>query len=254
MSPLPEWPRIEACLDHLLDLPPGERRGAIPRLADGDGALMQELHGLLDHVNSPDGRLDRAAAVGPARPPETGRPWLTTGETVGAYRVLALIGRGGMGEVYHAERADGQFEQQVALKVIRHEAIEHVNRFNFERRILARFDHPFITHIYDGGLLADGQPYMVMELVTGQPITVWCEERSTNLAGRLDLFLDVCSAVAYAHRNVVVHSDIKPANVLVTQAGQVKLLDFGIANLLGTPGNGSAAMTPMTPEYAARSR
>ena len=251
MSPSPEWLRVEASLDYLLDLPPGDRRAAIPRLAAGNAALMQELHGLLDYMAAPHGRLDHTAMPGPASPAGHDTPWLSVGQIVGAYRVLALIGRGGMGEIYHAERADGQFEQQVALKLIRSEAIDHLNRFDFERRVLARFDHPFITHIYDGGLLADGQPYMVMVLVRGRPITAWCAERSTDLDGRLKLFLDVCSAVAYAHRNVVVHSDIKPANVLVTQDGKVKLLDFGIANLLGDPGGGSAGLAPMTPEYAA---
>ncbi len=251
MSSSPKWLRVETSLDHLLDLPPSDRRAAIPRIANGDTALMQELHGLLDQVVAPPGRLDRAAIEGPVSPAEHEAAWLSIGQLVGAYRVIALIGRGGMGEVYHAERADGQFEQQVALKIIRREAIDHVSRFQFERRILARFDHPFITHIYDAGMLADGQPYMVMELVAGRPITTWCAERSTDLNGRLELFLDVCSAVAYAHRNVVVHSDIKPANVLVTQDGQVKLLDFGISNLLGDPGSGSAGLAPMTPEYAA---
>jgi eukaryotic-like serine/threonine-protein kinase len=248
-SPL-EWARIEACLDQLLDLPTRDRRGAISDLAASDPALTRALNALLDQIGAADTRLDKPAIglIAPAEPSPLG---LSAGQTVGAYRVIALIGRGGMGEVYRAERADGQFEQQVALKVIRREAIDQVSRFQFERQILARFDHPFITHIYDGGVLADGQPYMVMELVAGHPITTWCAERSTDLKGRLDLFLNVCDAVAYAHRNVVVHRDIKPANLLVTNAGQVKLLDFGIAKLLSDPKGTLTRMTPMTPDYAA---
>jgi eukaryotic-like serine/threonine-protein kinase len=250
MSSSLEWGRIEACLDQLLDLPARDRRAAISDITAGDPALARALSALLDQIGAPDTRLDKPAIglIAPAEPLPLG---LSAGQTVGAYRVIALIGRGGMGEVYRAERADGQFEQQVALKVIRREAIDHVSRFQFERQILARFDHPFITHIYDGGVLADGQPYMVMELVAGQPITAWCAERSTDLKGRLSLFLNVCDAVAYAHRNVVVHRDIKPANLLVTEAGQVKLLDFGIAKLLSDPKGALTRMTPMTPDYAA---
>jgi serine/threonine protein kinase len=250
MSSSLEWGRIEACLDQLLDLPTCDRRAAISDLAAGDPALTRALNALLDQIGAGDTRLDKPA-IGLIAPAEALPPGLSAGQTIGAYRVIALIGRGGMGEVYRAERADGQFEQQVALKIIRREAIDHVSRFQFERQILARFDHPFITHIYDGGVLADGQPYMVMELVAGQPITTWCAERSTGLKGRLDLFLNVCDAVAYAHRNVVVHRDIKPANLLVTSAGQVKLLDFGIAKLLSDPKGALTRMAPMTPDYAA---
>ena len=245
-----DWQRVENSLDRLLDLPPDKRRAALPRLAGGDIALLRELTSLLHQFEAPDTRLDQPAISAQASA-KTLSPSLPAGQIIGVYRIVALIGRGGMGEVYRAERADGQFEQQVALKIIRRDAIDHLHRFHFERQILARFDHPFITRIHDGGVLPDGQAYMVMELATGEPITAWCKARSTGLQGRLDLFLNVCDAVAYAHRNVVVHRDIKPANLLVTSDGQIKLLDFGIATLLSEHETGAARLPPMTPEYAA---
>ena len=241
---------MEARLDRLLDLSEDDRRAAIPAIAGGDPALARELDALLDQIEAAPSRLDQPAIALMMPEPEF-YPGLAIGQLVGAYRVIALIGRGGMGEVYRAERVDGQFEQIVALKIIRREAIDQLSRFHFERQLLARFDHPGITHIFDGGVLAGGQPYMVMELVAGRPITTWCAERSADVNLRLDLFLGVCDAVAYAHRNVVVHRDIKPANLLVTETGQVKLLDFGIAKLLTGPEGALTRMAPMSPHYAA---
>ncbi|MDZ5648296.1 serine/threonine-protein kinase [Nitrospirillum sp. BR 11828] len=245
------WPRIEAALDQLLDLPPSNRTAALLRLAGDDATMLCELRRLLDQAVRDETWLDRPAAYedGSPAPPLTN---LAPGQRVGAYRIIDVIGRGGMGEVYRAERADGHFEQQVALKLIRREAVEHVDRFQAERQILAGLDHPGITRILDGGLL-DGQPYMVMELVDGLPITLWCRDRRIDLDGRLTLFLAVCDAVAYAHRNLIVHRDLKPGNVLVTPQGQVKLLDFGIAKRIATGDEASpeTMMAPLTPGYAA---
>ncbi|MEA1651333.1 protein kinase [Nitrospirillum sp. BR 11164] len=255
MSPTAKthWPHIEAALDQLLDLPTSGRPAALLRLAGDDAIMLAELRTLLAQAGRDETWLDRPAGLDPvdgiAPPPFTG---LSPGQRVGAYRVIAPIGRGGMGEVYRAERADGHFDQQVALKLIRREAVDHVDRFQAERQILARLDHPAITRILDGGM-HDGQPYMVMELVEGQSITAWCRDRGIGLDGRLALFLAVCDAVACAHRNLIVHRDLKPGNVLVTPQGQVKLLDFGIAKRIVT-GEGGAPETllaPLTPGYAA---
>lgn len=178
-----------------------------------------------------------------------------TGERLGAWRILRLLGKGGMGEVYLAERADGAFDRRVALKLLKRglDSEEIVSRFLAERRILARLDHPGIAQLVDGGLAPDGRPYFALELVDGQSITDWCAERRVPLEARLRLLLEVVAAVDFAHRNLVVHRDLKPSNVLVTASGAVKLLDFGIAKFFG-PDELDATRTGarlLTPRYAA---
>jgi len=181
------------------------------------------------------------------------------GVRVGPYRVKALIGRGGMGAVYLAERADGQYHQDVALKLIRpgFQTVDLLRRFRAERQILARLMHDNVARLLDGGMTDDGQPYLVMEYVDGVPITQFCDVRRLAVDARLHLFRTVCAAVQFAHRNLVVHRDLKPSNILVTERGEVKLLDFGIAKLQDPEAVGlSVALTRsevrvMTPEYAA---
>src|SRR5262245_30161357 len=157
-----------------------------------------------------------------------------TGERVGPYRIVRSLGRGGMGEVFLAERADQQFEQHVAIKLVRRGLLSrHVQgRLRLERQILATLDHPNIARLFDGGTTSDGTPYIVMEYVDGMPIDVYSDQRALDVAGRLKLFMTVCSAVHRAHQNLVVHRDLKPSNILVTPDGAPKLLDFGIAKLL----------------------
>src|SRR6202035_2841453 len=170
----------------------------------------------------------------------------------GAYSIVKLIGRGGMGEVYRAIRADGQYQQTVALKLVRAGSRTCVDRFNAERQFLAALDHPGIARLYDGGVTADGHPYMVMEYVEGENLLAWCEVRQASLQERLVLFLQVCDAVAYAHSHLIVHRDLKPTNIFVTADGRVKLLDFGIAKLLQTDTLGDATRTAhVSPAYAA---
>jgi serine/threonine-protein kinase len=180
------------------------------------------------------------------------------GRVVGAYRLLDELGEGGMGTVYLAERADGQFEQQVAVKLLKHglHGEEARRRFLQERQILARLQHDSIARLLDGGLTEDGTPFFVMERVEGKPITIYCDEQRLGIEARLHVFLEVCDAAQYAHRNLVVHRDLKPSNILVDAAGSVKLLDFGIAKLLVEGDDGAAEGTrttlrAMTPEYAA---
>jgi serine/threonine protein kinase/Tfp pilus assembly protein PilF len=155
-------------------------------------------------------------------------------ETVGAYRIVGLLGRGGMGDVYRGERASGDFSQDVAIKVLRDgaNAARIERRFLQERRILARLEHPNIARLVDGGLAEDGRPYYAMEYVDGKPIDAWCDERRLTVDERIDLFIQVCHPVEYAHQNLVVHRDLKPGNILITADGSVKLLDFGIAKVL----------------------
>jgi serine/threonine protein kinase/Flp pilus assembly protein TadD len=156
------------------------------------------------------------------------------GDRIGPYRVLRTLGSGGMGEVYLAERADAQFDQQVAIKVVHGGALAVAmhSRLKLERQILAQLDHPNIAHLLDGGALPDGTAYIVMEYVDGVAIDVFCDSTHLNIDARLKLFQTVCAAVHYAHQNLIVHRDLKPSNILVTAAGVPKLLDFGIAKLL----------------------
>ena len=250
MTSRTDWTRIEAALDALLELPEAERPAAVARMAGDDTGLRRELESLLAHVSGSDPLLD-APALDALSGDDAEAGSLQPGQRVGAYRVVALLGRGGMGEVYHAERADGQFEQQVALKLIRQHLAQQPSRFRAERQMVARLDHPGIAHLIDGGIADDGRPYMVMELVDGLPIVDWCRTRTSDLATRLRLFMDVCDAVAYAHRNLIVHRDLKPGNVLVTGEGRVKLLDFGIARLLDSPSGETTSELLLTPGYAA---
>jgi serine/threonine protein kinase/Tfp pilus assembly protein PilF len=156
------------------------------------------------------------------------------GDRIGPYRVLRTLGSGGMGEVYLAERADAQFEQQVAIKVVHGGALAVAmhSRLKLERQILAQLDHPNIAHLLDGGALPDGSAYIVMEYIDGVAIDAFCDSNRLDVAGRLKLFQTVCAAVHYAHQNLIVHRDLKPSNILVTATGIPKLLDFGIAKLL----------------------
>jgi serine/threonine protein kinase len=179
------------------------------------------------------------------------------GKELRAYRLIKEIGHGGMGCVYLAERADGAYTKQVAVKLVRagRDNAQIVARFQREREILASLDHPNIARLIDGGSTDDGVPYFVMEFVDGRPIHHWCDERNLNISERIALFRNVCAAVAYAHQHLVVHRDLKPGNILVTGDGTVKLLDFGIAKLLKLERVGDIEATAtllkaLTPEYA----
>jgi serine/threonine protein kinase len=155
-------------------------------------------------------------------------------DRVGPWRLLKPIGHGGMGTVWLAERDDGAFERRVAVKFLSGGGASPslIRRFEAERRILARLDHPNIARLLDGGITKRGIPWLVMELVEGEPIDRWCDRKSLSVRGRIELFLKVCVAVQEAHRRLVVHRDLKPSNILVDGEGRVKLLDFGIAKVL----------------------
>jgi len=189
---------------------------------------------------------------------ENSNPYAQHGELIGSYRVVRELGRGGMAVVYLAERADGQYSQQVALKILRFGMADSPAQFHFaqERQILASLDHQSIARLIDAGTTATGSPYLAMEYVEGAPIDRYCDEQRLSLDARLQLFLKVADAVQYAHRHLIVHRDLKPSNIVVTSEGAVKLLDFGIAKLLASNAPESAGPPTvdgiwlMTPEYA----
>jgi len=244
------WRRLEEHFVSALDLGPAERAAHLARLAASDAALADEVLAMLQADAQP------LSVEGGLLAPEP--PGSLAGQRVGPYRVLEPIGRGGMGEVYLAER-DDQYRQRVALKVVRTGlgGAELRSRFRVERQVLARLGHPGIARILDGGVTEDGRDYLVMEHIQGVPVTEWCDARQLAIDARLRLFLTACEAVGFAHRNLVVHRDLKPSNILVTEAGELKLLDFGIAKLLEPdPAIGQVADTRtglgrMTPEHAA---
>lgn len=201
-------------------------------------------------------RADDASALLPTQPPE---PMAFVDdapmpERIGNYRLVEEIGRGGMGLVYRAARDDGLFDQQVAIKVIRRHVLSATmhEQFATERRILARLHHPHIAHLLDGGVSEGGSPYIIMELIRGVPITEHARDHGLDLSARLALFRDACEALEYAHRELVVHADVKPSNVIVADGFGVKLLDFGIARLIGD--SSAAAGGAHTPGYSSPAR
>ena len=220
------WPRLSPLLDALLELPEQQRSEHLAALRREDAALADELEKLL--------AMEEGDADFLAEPvvdvPNGARP----GARIGPYRLDRLIGEGGMGQVWLAARADGLYERKVALKLLRPGLADPKlrQRFDREREILARFAHPYIARLLDAGIDRDGQPYLALEYVDGEPITSYCQSRQLDIAARIDLFRQVCEAVSHAHANLIVHRDLKPSNILVTPAGHVRLLDFGIAKLL----------------------
>jgi eukaryotic-like serine/threonine-protein kinase len=212
------WARVSAIAREALELPPAQRTSFLAQASGNDSQLLLDVEQSL--ASSPVSAIESDACA--------------LGTQIGSWRLIRELGHGGMGTVYLAERADGQFQQQAAVKVIGVGFSDRVviRRFLRERQILARLDHPAIARLLDGGLTSGNRPYFVMEYVDGARIDRYCQERRLSVRERLGLFLQVCGAVQYAHRNLIVHRDIKPANILVTSAGQVKLLDFGIAKLL----------------------
>ena len=245
-----QWAAVDALFDRLQDLEPAARGEAL-RAAPVDDATRRQVQRMFEALDSQPHFLEQPAVLAPAPEVAEGYCSLSPGDSVGDFCIERLIGRGGMGEVYLAHRADADFEQHVALKLIRPESAGHMAHFGNERRILAGLEHPGIARLVDGGLAPDGRPFMAMEYVDGRDIMAWARERRLDLDGRLQLFREVCMAVDYAHRNLVVHRDLKPANILVTDDGHAKLLDFGIARLVADSGTPAQTQALLTPDYAA---
>ena len=251
--------RIRAVYEAALETDTAAREAFLKRECQADEDLRKEVDRLLS-VREHLPEWLAGPLLGPAGPVfdamAKAAPGME-GRQLEGYELIREIGRGGMGSVYLAERSDGAYRKQVAIKIVHAEknSSEILERFRRERQILASLDHPNIARLLDGGSTEEGLPYFVMELVDGQPIHRWCDERKLNVGQRLELFRSVCAAVQYAHQRLVVHRDLKPGNILVTADGTVKLLDFGIAKLLDTANKGDLAATItmiqlMTPEYA----
>jgi serine/threonine-protein kinase len=255
--------RVEALFEQALERDEAERGAWVVEACGGDTELRHEVEALLRAHERASGILD----LEPARPPAAPTPLSplipalgasgARGLRIGAYALLRELGQGGMGAVWLAERADGQFHRRVAVKIIRSGPYsdDMHRRFLAERQILATLDHPNIARLLDGGFTEEGRPYLVMEYVDGRPIDEYCDRRRLGVDARLRLFHTVAMTVQHAHRNLIVHRDIKPSNILVTSDGTPKLLDFGVAKILG-PGAALGApptrtgRLPMTPEYA----
>ena len=244
---------IDDLFDGALDQPPDERAAWLhARCADAE--LRAEVEALIEAHDGTDALFDRNAM-------EVAGPLLSAPRIereIGPYRLRRELGRGGMGVVYLAERADGQYRRRVAVKLLRssHAPEEIHRRFAAERQILASLNHPNIAQLLDGGVSEGQIPFLVMEYVDGVPITTYCDRHRLGIEERLQLFRDVCAALHHAHQNLVIHRDIKPSNILVTGDGRVKLLDFGIAKLMNPmlgPADQPFTLTEwrvMTPEYA----
>lgn len=253
------WQRVERIFHAAADLAPGSRTSFLDQECKGDPALRQEVESLL--ARDDGGQLPiETVIMAAAESMRLAQGDDAIGRRIGAYRVTRLIGEGGMAQVFLAIRDDDLYQKQVAIKRVRQALASDfmVARLKRERQILAGLEHPNIARLIDGGTTEDGSPYFVMEYVEGRPITHYCESNELSVRQRLELFRSVCAAVHYAHRNLVVHRDLKPTNILVTGEGVPKLLDFGISKLLSPdPSSGNvtvaqttAAIRLMTPEYA----
>ncbi len=256
------WPALSKLLDEWLDLPEESRSAWLDRLGFQDPSLLAQLQQMIEAEARAEARgilntlprIGGAAKGSPALPVVEG---FIGGALIGPYRLLRQLGQGGMGVVWLAERADGALERRVALKlpILSLHTSALVDRFTRERDILAQLTHPCIARLYDAGIAEGSQPFLAIEYVEGETISVHCDQARFGLKARLELFLQVLDAVQYAHTNLVVHRDLKPANILVTTAGDVRLLDFGIAKLLTEGEVQESEVTRvggrmLTPDYA----
>jgi serine/threonine protein kinase/tetratricopeptide (TPR) repeat protein len=242
--------RLEALFDLVADLEPAEQPARLRQACGDDETLVDDALRLLAHERSAGRRLlETIAALAAVPPVEEPR---VDGRRLGPYRVIRELGRGGMGIVFEAVRDDDTFQKRVAVKVVPTAAYsdDFLERFRQERQVLARLEHPHIARLLDGGTTEEGVPFFAMEFVQGEPILRYVQTRHLSIEDRIGLFLQVCDAVEYAHQNLVVHRDLKPAHILVTD-GSVRLLDFGVAKLLdsGLDAGSTQTVAPLTPAY-----
>lgn len=253
------WRIVKALFDEALDLPSEARDVWLADATVGDEPLRREVESLLEALREEKDRFERPASF----PPDGlegagGTPGPEVGSRVGPYRLVRVVGQGGMGVAFEAYRDDDHYQKRVAIKTISRgrDSDLILRRFRYERQILARLEHRNIAGLLDGGVTDSGQPYFAMEYVVGQPIDRHCDAERLGVRERLQLFRQVCAAVQYAHQNLVIHRDLKPSNILVTADRTVKLLDFGIAKLLrdddGSDGEGltQPGVVPLTTAYA----
>jgi len=257
------WQQLKDLFQTALELSEEVRRAYLLDACNGDTELLHRVEKLLSahstagaFLNSP--AVVDAGIIGSTEEVIETEVEVCTGRRLGPYEIIRELGHGGMGTVYLAARADDQYRKEVAIKLVKRgmDTDTILRRFMMERQILANLEHPNIARLLEGGATSDGLPYFVMEYIDGRPINRYCDENKFTVVERLELFRHVCSALQYAHQNLVVHRDIKPGNILVTTDGVPKLLDFGIAKLLSPnwaneTGDGPASLVgPMTPEYA----
>ena len=242
------WGRVKPLLMGALEVEPPEREAYLNKACAGDEGLRLAVSRYLQAEPNTD--FFDAHIRWDSDHEEASH----TGTRIGPYLVGEKLGQGGMGSVYLASRADAVFKKQVAIKILNHEIgnAAWVKRFQKERQFLASLDHAQIVQLFDGGTTHDGLPYFVMEYIEGEDIKTYCNKRNLSLEARLKLFQKVCKAVHFAHQRLIIHRDIKPSNILVTDRGEVKLLDFGIADWMTTEGDSTTItqFRPMTPEYA----
>lgn len=250
------WARLNAAFDETYALAPDERAAAAQRLCGDDETLLGELLEMLDAAEASKQAKFLGASILPTPGQILAGNEDSVPEFIGPYKIEKEIGRGGMGLVYLATHPE--INRKVAVKVIKRgmDSDEIVRRFRLERHLLATLDHPNIARLLDGGTTADGRPYFVLEFVDGLPVTEYCDQNRLGVEERLGIFREICSAVSYAHRHLVIHRDIKPTNIIVDSTGRPKLLDFGISKLLDPAGPGfsmmdtAVGMRLLTPEYA----
>jgi serine/threonine protein kinase len=245
-----KWQKVKSVFNDVIELEPGRREDFLASNTAGN-EILEEVRRMLGAddesliVHSPFSKLAEISENG-NKPPEK----------IGNYKILRELGRGGMGVVYEAVRDDGEFSQKAAIKIIKRgmDSDDILRRFRNERQILAELQHPNIARLFDGGVTQDGSPYYVMEYIEGEPLDVYCREKNCGIGEKLDLFRQICAAVSYAHSQLVVHRDLKPSNMFITNGGDVKLLDFGIAKVLDIDGQDSQGTATqlgmMTPAYA----
>jgi len=259
------WRRMEELYHAAMEREEDQRAAFLRRSCAGDQDLCGEVESLIAYARQSAGIIDQpaiemvaAAMAEDIKARDANKTDKMIGARIAQYRIVGKLGDGGMGDVYRAVRADDAYNKHVALKLIRsdRDSSFFINRFRNERQILASLDHPNIARLYDGGTSNDGAPYFVMELIEGEPIIAFCDHRRLSTTERLRLFLQVCSAVQYAHRRLIIHRDIKPDNILVTAEGVTRLMDFGIAKILeadADPGEPDLTVTgprAFTPGYA----
>ena len=250
------WSEVATLFEAATSLPPEQRSAYLDQVSGGDPELRAQVEALIAADAVASGTLDRVIGRAAGELASSLEPVGSyEGRRIGAYEVVRELGRGGMGAVLLAVRADDAYRKTVAIKIVRGgaEDADLVRRFVAERQILANLEHPYIARLLDGGTTTEGLPFVVMEHVVGEPLDVYCDNRRLPVRARLELFLRICAAVQHAHANLVVHRDLKPSNILVGADGTPKLLDFGIAKLLDGPSYASAPRTAarwMTVEYA----
>ena len=250
------WAKISEIIESALDKAETERSAYLTQVCGEDTDLRQEIESLLSFEGGDSIKLFENNQVANKWFNENDKlPNNFIGKQIDKYKTIELLGEGGMGAVFLADRTDGEFEQQVAIKLLKQGFVSKIalSRFVSERQILARLHHQFIAKLLDGGTTDEGLPYLVMEYIEGLPLLEHCNQNNLDLKARLELFQKICSAVQYAHQHLVIHRDLKPSNIMVTEDGSPKLLDFGISKLVSQDSDTLQTQTEfraLTPAYA----